>query len=190
MPLVWPHVPDARVMLIGSEAPPEIYALAGERVEVVGFAPHLAPYYARARMSVNPLRYGSGVKGKIIASMAAGVPVVTTTIGNEGIGLAHGEEVLVGDTATEIAAHIVALFDDVELLGAPGNRWPTRHRRALLSGAGRPGPVRRAWPRALAHGYRDLVNDKAAAEDDLLVQHPETRGEIASPRDAVRAGSV
>ncbi len=62
-----------------------------------------------------PLQFGSGTKGKIISSLEAGVPVVTTPIGNEGIGLLDGGEVLLGDTAAELASHVMALLDDDEL---------------------------------------------------------------------------
>jgi GT2 family glycosyltransferase len=116
MPLVWRSVPDARVMLVGSDPPPDVCRLAADRVEVVGYVPHLEPYYQQARMSVSPLRYGAGVKGKIIASLEQGVPVITTPIGNEGIDLEPGVEVLVGETPAEIAAHVVRLFKDTALL--------------------------------------------------------------------------
>jgi GT2 family glycosyltransferase len=116
MPLVWRSVPDASVMLVGSDPPPELYRLAEDRVEVVGYVPHLEPYYQQARMSVSPLRYGAGVKGKIISSLEQGVPVVTTPVGNEGIDLKPDAEVLVGETPAEIAAHVVRLFKDTTLL--------------------------------------------------------------------------
>jgi glycosyltransferase involved in cell wall biosynthesis len=116
MPLVWRSVPGARVMLVGSDPPPEVCRLAADRVEVVGYVRHLEPYYQQARMSVSPLRYGAGVKGKIISSLEQGVPVVTTPIGNEGIDLKPGAEVLIGETPAEIAAHVVQLFEDTALL--------------------------------------------------------------------------
>jgi SAM-dependent methyltransferase len=66
-------------------------------------------------MTVSALRYGAGVKGKIIESLAAGVPVVTTAIGNEGIGLRPGVEALIADTPNELADHIIRLFEDPTL---------------------------------------------------------------------------
>ena len=77
--------------------------------------PSLDAYWNRARVSVAPLRFGSGVKGKIIASLEAGVPVVTTAIGNEGIGLTDGREALLGDTPDELAEHVMSLLGDAEL---------------------------------------------------------------------------
>lgn len=125
MPLVWARVADARLLLVGSEPPAAVSHLAGQRVEVSGYVPDLAPWFARSRMSVSPLRFGSGVKGKIIASLQAGVPVITTTIGNEGIGLKAGEEALIADDEAGLAADIVRLFDDpglLDTLAAAGRR--------------------------------------------------------------------
>ena len=118
MPLVWERVPDARVMLVGDCVPPEVAALAGERVEVTGHVPDLGVVWQRARMSVSPLRYGAGVKGKIIEALRAGVPVVTTPLGNEGIALESGVEALIGVTPSEIAAYVIHLYEDPDALVA------------------------------------------------------------------------
>lgn len=112
MPLVWAAEPAVRLLLVGSAPPPKVQALSGPRVEVTGFVPEIAPLYARSRMSVSPLRYGAGVKGKIVASLQAGVPVVTTAVGNEGLDLVPGVEALVADTAPALAAAIVDLWRD------------------------------------------------------------------------------
>lgn len=125
MPSVWERIPRARVLLIGSSPPADIQALSNERVVVTGYVPDLAVYYAQARMSVSPIRFGSGVKGKIIESLAAGVPVVTTAVGNEGIGLVGGVEGLIADEPGQLAAHIINLFEDDRLLtslGAAGRK--------------------------------------------------------------------
>jgi glycosyltransferase involved in cell wall biosynthesis len=69
-------------------------------------------------MSVSALRYGAGVKGKIVSSLEVGVPVITTSIGNEGIGLEPNVEALIGETPEELAQHIIRLFNDCILLRA------------------------------------------------------------------------
>ena len=112
MPLVWAGAPAVQLLLVGSAPPAEVLALAGPCVQVTGFVPDIAPLYARSRMSVSPLRYGAGVKGKIVASLQAGVPVVTTPIGNEGLDLVPGAEALVADTAPAVAAAILDLWQD------------------------------------------------------------------------------
>ncbi len=118
MPLVWAEAPDARLMLVGDSPTEEVSALAGERVEVTGYVPDLAPYFGRARVSVSPLRYGAGVKGKIVGSLEAGIPVVTTAVGNEGIALADGVEVLLGETPDALAAAVLRLLHDPDLCSA------------------------------------------------------------------------
>ncbi len=110
MPLVWATLPDMRLLLVGNAPPPAVENLASRRVTVTGFVPDVAPLYAQARLSVNPLRYGAGVKGKIVASLQEGVPVVTTTVGNEGLGLVHGAEAWIAETAADFAAGVVALY--------------------------------------------------------------------------------
>ncbi|MEO7077509.1 MAG: glycosyltransferase, partial [Rhodococcus sp. (in: high G+C Gram-positive bacteria)] len=88
---VWPGVilefPTARLRLVGSGAGPRVReaARAGTRVTVTGFVEDLAPEYFAASVAVVPLRVGAGVKFKTIEAMLAGVPVVTTSIGAEGI---------------------------------------------------------------------------------------------------------
>ncbi len=118
MPLVWARAPDTRAMIVGHAPPAEVRALAGDRVEVTGFVPSIDPYFARARASVSPLRYGAGVKGKIVSALQAGVPVVTTGCGNEGIQLRHGAEALIGENEQEIATAILRLLDDAALCSA------------------------------------------------------------------------
>ncbi|MBF0858519.1 glycosyltransferase [Gluconobacter sp. LMG 31484] len=115
MPLVWKTHPDSTLWIVGNVPPDSVKALAGERIKVTGFVPELEPYFEHARVSVNPLRYGAGVKGKIVTSLQAGIPVVTTSCGNEGIQLVDGEEALIADTSTGIADAVNRLLDDESL---------------------------------------------------------------------------
>jgi glycosyltransferase involved in cell wall biosynthesis len=118
MPEVWLRVPRARAVVVGHAPPAEVQALAGECVRVTGYVPDLGPYLSRARMTVSPLRYGAGVKLKILASLDAGVPVVTTTIGNEGVGLRNDVEALIADDPIQLAECVVRLFREPRLLAA------------------------------------------------------------------------
>ncbi|MEJ5118749.1 glycosyltransferase [Gluconobacter cerinus] len=115
MPLVWEKHPDSTLWIVGNVPPPNVQALASERVQVTGFVPELEPYFEKARVSVNPLRYGAGVKGKIVTSLQAGIPVVTTTCGNEGIQLEDGKEALIADKPEDIAQAVIRLLDDETL---------------------------------------------------------------------------
>lgn len=115
---------DIPFIIVGSNAPEEIKAL-GERDGIIfkGFVSdeELAELYKTSRMVVVPLRYGAGVKGKVVEAIYNGLPIVTTSVGAEGI---EGvEEVLcVEDNADLFAENIVALYDDAEKLSAMGNK--------------------------------------------------------------------
>jgi GT2 family glycosyltransferase/glycosyltransferase involved in cell wall biosynthesis len=112
----WPRIqsqlPDVPLFLVGREPPPEVLALDGGRVTVTGRVPQTTPYLDAARVSIAPLRFGAGVKGKIGEAMSHGVPVVTSTVGAEGIGLRHGEHALIADSPDAFAAAVVALHRD------------------------------------------------------------------------------
>lgn len=81
-------------------------------VVLVGWVPSLTPYLHAARVSVVPVRYGAGVKGKLIRALAAGTPAVSTTVGIEGLDLVPGEDVLVADDAAAMAASLTQLLTD------------------------------------------------------------------------------
>jgi GT2 family glycosyltransferase/glycosyltransferase involved in cell wall biosynthesis len=116
---VWPQIagalPDARFHIVGSKMPDAIKALASERVVVHGFLPSLDAMLDGCRLSVAPLRYGAGVKGKVNQSMAHGQPVVATTVAAEGMYLKHGTDVLVADDADAFAREVIRLYTDEPL---------------------------------------------------------------------------
>ena len=87
LPLLHSHHPDLRVRVAGGGAGPELTWLAGEHgVELLGFVPDLDPLLAAAHAVVVPLRRGAGLKFKTVEALSAGVPVVTTSVGAEGVG--------------------------------------------------------------------------------------------------------
>jgi glycosyltransferase involved in cell wall biosynthesis len=112
MPLIWRRVPAAILTIVGDSPPESVRNLACDRVQVVGYVPDLQPYLRSNQISVAPLRYGGGMKGKVGEAMAAGLPVVTTSSGIEGFGLTPGKNVLVGDTPETLASAVVSLLED------------------------------------------------------------------------------
>ena len=86
-PIVMAAHPDLKLTVIGSNCPAEVEALDSERIQIRGYVTEaeLVAAYGQARVSIVPLRYGAGVKGKVIESMKYGVPVLTTHIGAEGL---------------------------------------------------------------------------------------------------------
>ena len=90
--------------LIGSKAPAEVISLEAETLKVVGFIPDLTPFLHRLRCTVVPLRYGAGLKGKVLESFAHGLPCVMSEIAAEGMNLPVELEWLVALTPTERGA--------------------------------------------------------------------------------------
>lgn len=101
--------------VIGSNAPPALQRFAAPDFVVAGFVPDVAPYYGSARLSISPLRYGAGVKGKINLAMQYGVPVVATTVSVEGMALCNEENVLVADDPEAFANAVMRVYDDEAL---------------------------------------------------------------------------
>jgi glycosyltransferase involved in cell wall biosynthesis len=84
-------------------------------VELAGWVPDVDPLLDSVRASVAPLSYGAGLKGKVTQSLAAGVPVVTTPVGAEGLDAVDGEHMLIGQDDGELADRVIALVRDDEL---------------------------------------------------------------------------
>ncbi len=114
-PLVRSEVPDVELHLIGSRMPSEILSINAPGVRVHGFVEDLEPFLDGCRVSVAPLRYGAGVKGKVNQAMSHGLPVVATTCAAEGMFLEHGKDVLVADDAAAFAREVVRAHQDREL---------------------------------------------------------------------------
>lgn len=111
MPIVWAKAPGLPLVLAGSDLPASLAARAGPQVEILGHVADLATLWNRVRLTAAPLRFGAGLKGKILASLAAGLPCVTTPIGAEGIppeALAGG----IADGPEALAEAILRLHDD------------------------------------------------------------------------------
>ncbi|AFL74603.1 glycosyltransferase [Thiocystis violascens] len=118
LPLARARLPGLHCHLIGADPPAAIRALAaqaGAGVTLHGYVPDVKPWFDQCRLSVAPLRYGAGVKGKINQSLAHGLPVVATGMAAEGMFLVDGESVLLAETPADFAAAIVRLYTDEAL---------------------------------------------------------------------------
>jgi len=108
--------PDIGLSLVGSDAPASVLALGQrEGITVHGHVPDLVPLLDRHRLSVAPLRYGAGVKGKVNQALAHGLPVVATACAIEGMGLEDGRDVRLADDAAGFAEAVLGLYDDAVL---------------------------------------------------------------------------
>src|SRR5262245_60806877 len=105
------------VSVVGTDLTDTIrsYACGHPHVRMVGWVPSVLPYLHQTRVMVVPLQYGAGTKRKLVQSLLAGTPAVSTTVGVEGLDLSDGENVLVADAPDDIAVGIARLLTDNEL---------------------------------------------------------------------------
>ena len=117
MPILWERDPELRLHVVGADPTPAVEALHGERINVVGYVADPADWLARTRVHVSPMRFGSGIKLKLLDTIAAGQPFVTTAVGAEGLSLGPLRSALVGEEPDRIAELVHALYTDERLWG-------------------------------------------------------------------------
>lgn len=130
-PLLRAQNADIAFHVIGSKITDEISTLAGNGVVVHGYVEDIAPFMDGSRLSVAPLRYGAGVKGKVNMAMSYGLPVVATSTAVEGMHVRAGADVadpdvLVADTPADFAAAILRAYADEQL-------WNTLSKNGLAN---------------------------------------------------------
>ena len=113
-PLLQRRLPDTRLVVVGRAPTPALKSIAdGNRgIEITGSVPDVRPYLTRASLSIVPLRIGGGTRLKIYEAMAMMCPVVSTTIGAEGLPVHDGQHLRIADGAQAQADAIVGLLKD------------------------------------------------------------------------------
>lgn len=112
MPLVWKKCPQAHLYLVGRDGEKYCSDLVGNNVSVTGKVPTVLPYLQNAACSLVPLQFESGTRFKILESGACCIPVVSTTLGAEGIPVVHGQDILLADTPQEFAQSVLTILAD------------------------------------------------------------------------------
>ncbi len=115
-PIIRREMPQVKLYLVGKNPPPAIHNLAKQDASIVvtGYVKDLRPYYAKAKVGVDPLRIGAGLQNKLLVGMSLELPMVATTIANEGIGATPGEHLLLADDPHDFAARVVEIMRDDE----------------------------------------------------------------------------
>ncbi|MFT8807277.1 Hint domain-containing protein [Gluconobacter sp.] len=128
MPAVWAADPTIGCTLIGADMPESLQALADDRIRVLGHVQDLGAILAAHRLSVAPLRFGAGIKGKVIESLASGLPCVMTPVAAEGLALPGELQGLVHSDTASLAHQIVTLHNttDLSALVKAGQTYATR----------------------------------------------------------------
>lgn len=114
-PLVKAAVPDATLLLAGSSPLNVVKALANEDITVTGWMPDIRDAYNSAKVFVAPMKTGSGLQNKLLEAMSMKLPCITTSLANASLMAAENKEVIVADTAENIAGSIVKVLQDSRL---------------------------------------------------------------------------
>lgn len=127
-PLIRQKLPGVSLTIVGKNPPKDFLKLAADQesgIVTTGFVPELDPYFADSAVTVVPVRAGGGMRVRILEAFARGAPVVTTTVGLEGIDACAGEDVLVADCPQDFARSVIAVLQEESLqqkLSANGRR--------------------------------------------------------------------
>jgi len=130
LPKVHARLPDVCLYLIGSYMKDKMKALASDTIKVVGWVDEVEPEFAKRRVFVSYLRYGAGMKGKLGQALSLGLPVVSTSIGAEGMGLVGEEMALIADNPDDFADAVCRLYSDSvlwEKLSRQGREYIEQH---------------------------------------------------------------
>ncbi len=115
MPLLRDRLPGISLHIVGYAADAALADCASDDVLVHGYIADLAPIFKNIKLALAPLRYGAGVKGKINMAMSYGVPIVTTTVGAEGMDLLDRRDAMIADGAQDFARAIIEAYDNESL---------------------------------------------------------------------------
>lgn len=117
LPLIHARLPETAFFAVGQNPPQDLQDLAVQdsRILVTGRVDDIRPYVARSNVFVVPLQSGSGTRLKILDAMAMGIPIVSTSIGAEGLDASSGENILLADTPEEFSSAVLQLLEDEAL---------------------------------------------------------------------------
>ncbi len=130
LPVIRQHLHHVPFYILGSSMPASFKRYRSGQTRTIGYVEDLEPWFSKARVFVAPLRYGAGMKGKIGQSLGQGLPVVTTSVGAEGMQLEDGKNVLIADRPGDFAQAVVRLYRDSalwNLLSANGKAHVAAH---------------------------------------------------------------
>ena len=111
-PLIRRKIPDVTFHLMGADMPDELKCRKDPGLSVIGKVDDLSDSFERLRLTVAPLRYGAGAKGKVVTSLSHGVPCVVTPVAAEGMGVGEASAVLIGRDPKEFAAQVINAYLD------------------------------------------------------------------------------
>lgn len=150
-PSIKQRVPEAQLLIVGRHPTKEIKNYGSQEIQIRSDLEDIREAYHQATLLLAPIRAGSGTKFKILEAMASGLPVVTTSVGIEGIQAQNGKEAIISDKPHELSRQTINLLNDL-------------HSRQKLSKAGRQLVEKYySWPKIvkkLGKAYEELIHEK------------------------------
>lgn len=117
-PLLKVKYPEIKILIAGATPHAKVNALKSKNITVSGWIPDIRTAYDEAKIFIAPMRIGTGLQNKILEAMAMSLPCVTTTLPNQALNAKENSEILVGNTAQELATAVISLLENQELTNA------------------------------------------------------------------------
>lgn len=130
MPIIWHKMPEAKLLLAGASPHLRVSSLASEKVKVSGWLDDIRDAYSAGKIFIAPMRIGTGLQNKLLEAMAMQIPCITTPLANDALQAEEGKQILVGNSAEELADCVLKLLEDKELyskLAVNGQQLVKKH---------------------------------------------------------------
>ncbi|AFH50273.1 Glycosyltransferase [Ignavibacterium album JCM 16511] len=114
-PTIKSRLPEVKFYIVGNNPTEKVKALKSDEIIITGWVPDVKEYIDKCRIEVVPLRFGAGNKGKVGEALSSGIPIVTTSIGAEGMGIENGIHAFICDEPTSFAQRVIELYQDENL---------------------------------------------------------------------------
>lgn len=114
MPIVWKKNPKAKLLLAGASPAKRVCSLENDRIKVTGWLDDIRDAYSTAKVFIAPMRIGTGLQNKLLEAMSMKIPSITTSLANDALNAEDGVEILIGNSAIELANNIIKLLEDKE----------------------------------------------------------------------------
>lgn len=113
LPLLLPAFPKLKVVFAGANPHPSLFKLQNDHILVTGWVEDMREYYASSKVFIAPMQIGTGLQNKLLEAMAMGLPCITSDLANSALGAEDGKQILVGNSAAELAEHSQKLLTNI-----------------------------------------------------------------------------
>lgn len=115
MPTVWKKHPNTKLLIAGASPARKVLSLRSSKVIISGWMDDIRDAYAESKIFIAPMRIGTGLQNKLLEAMSMKIPTITTSLANDALTAKNRQEILIGDSANELAENIIELMEDSTL---------------------------------------------------------------------------